>query len=99
MEAAATTIGVIKQQQNQSSKTFNSELGTESKNNNNWITVNHDMYGTRSSNQTVIKKDNVNALQVKWRLISDVQIQDPPITVGNRDMCRIILVLLSHSIV
>jgi alcohol dehydrogenase (cytochrome c) len=100
VEAAATTIGVIKQQQNQfldqhipdlkydynisSSKTFNSELGTESKNNNNWITVNHDMYGTRSSNQTVIKKDNVNALQVKWRLISDVQIQDPPITVGNR---------------
>jgi glucose dehydrogenase len=98
VEAAATTIGV-KKQQNQfldqnipdlknnynssSSDPFTSELGTGSKNNNNWITVNHDMYGTRSSNQTVIKKDNVNALQVKWRLISDVQIQDPPITVGN----------------
>jgi alcohol dehydrogenase (cytochrome c) len=98
--AATTTIIGVKKQQNQfldqnipdlrydhnspSSNTFNSELGTESKNNNNWITVNHDMYGTRSSNQTVIKKDNVNALQVKWRLISDVQIQDPPITVGNR---------------
>jgi alcohol dehydrogenase (cytochrome c) len=66
-----------------SSDPFTSELGTGSKNNNNWITVNHDMYGTRSSNQTVIKKDNVNALQVKWRLISDVQIQDPPVTVGN----------------
>ena len=91
-----TTIGIIKQQNqfldqnipdlkydynSSSSKTFNSELGTESKYNNNWITVNHDIYGTRSSNQTVIKKDNVNALQVKWRLISDVQIQDPPITV------------------
>jgi alcohol dehydrogenase (cytochrome c) len=98
VEAATTTIGV-KKQQNQfldqnipdlknnynssSSDPFTSELGTGSKNNNNWITVNHDMYGTRSSNQTVIKKDNVNALQVKWRLISDVQIQDPPITVGN----------------
>jgi alcohol dehydrogenase (cytochrome c) len=98
VEAAATTIGV-KKQQNQfldqnipdlknnynssSSDPFTSELGTGSKNNNNWITVNHDMYGTRSSNQTVIKKDNVNALQVKWRLISDVQIQDPPVTVGN----------------
>ena len=98
VEAAATTIGV-KKQQNQfldqnipdlknnynrsSSDPFTSELGTGSKNNNNWITVNHDMYATRSSNQTVIKKDNVNALQVKWRLISDVQIQDPPITVGN----------------
>src|SRR5919202_564488 len=98
VETATTTIG-MKKQQNQfleqnipdlkndynssSSDTFNSELGTEPKNNNNWITVNHDMYGTRSSNQTVIKKDNVNALQVKWRLISDVQIQDPPITVGN----------------
>ncbi|HYZ51476.1 MAG TPA: PQQ-binding-like beta-propeller repeat protein, partial [Nitrososphaeraceae archaeon] len=98
--AAPTRTGVIKQQQNQfldqnipdlkydynssSSNTFNSELGTESKNNNNWITVNHDMYGTRSSNQTVINKANVNTLQVKWRLISDVQIQDPPIIVGNR---------------
>jgi alcohol dehydrogenase (cytochrome c) len=98
VEASATTIGV-KKQQNQfldqnipdlknnynssSSDPFTSELGTGSKNNNNWITVNHDMYGSRSSNQTVIKKDNVNALQVKWRLISDVQIQDPPITVGN----------------
>src|SRR5919106_3134453 len=61
-EAAATTTIGVKNQQNQfldqnipdlkndynssSSDTFNSELGTESKNNNNWITVNHDMYGT-----------------------------------------------------
>ena len=58
---------------------FISELGTESKNNNNWITVNHDIYGSRSSNQTVIKKDNVATLQVKWRIINDVEIQDPPI--------------------
>jgi alcohol dehydrogenase (cytochrome c) len=95
---AATTTEVIKQNlslnqntpdlkndHNSSLKPFNSELGTESKNNNNWITVNHDIYGSRSSNQTVIKKDNINILQVKWRLINDVQIQDPPIVVGNRD--------------
>ena len=53
---------------NSSSVSFNSQLGTESKNNNNWITVNHDIYGTRSSNQTIIKKDNVAVLKVKWRL-------------------------------
>ena len=63
---------------------FISELGTESKNNNNWITVNHDIYGSRSSNQTVIKKDNVATLQVKWRLINDEQIQDPPIVIGKK---------------
>ena len=69
---------------NSSSIYSNSQLGTESKNNNNWITVNHDIYGTRSSNQTIIKKDNVAALKVKWRLINDEAIQDPPIIVGDR---------------
>src|ERR687888_67527 len=96
--ASTTTIEVTKQNlsldqnipglkygyNSSSLKPFSSELGTESKNNNNWITVNHDIYGTRSSNQTIIKKDNVGALQVKWRLINDVEIQDPPIVVGNR---------------
>ena len=95
---AATTIGVLKQNRsldqnvsdlkydyNSSSlEPFKIELGTESKNNNNWITVNHDIYGSRSSNQTIIRKDNVATLQVKWRLINDVQIQDPPIVVGNK---------------
>src|SRR5919108_89899 len=38
---------------------------TEAKNSNNWITVNHDIYGTRNSNQTIINKDNVAMLQVK----------------------------------
>jgi lipopolysaccharide export LptBFGC system permease protein LptF len=59
-------------------KFFNTELGTETKNINNWVTINHDIYGTRSSNQTVIKKDNIGTLQVKWRLTNDVEIQDPP---------------------
>ena len=53
------------------------------KNTNNWITVNHDIYGTRHSNQTLINKENVTSLQVKWRLINDVEIQNPPIIIGN----------------
>ena len=57
------------------SKAFNSGHGTDdSKNKNNWITVNHDIYGTRYSNQTVINKENVGNLQFKWRLINNVEI-------------------------
>ena len=56
-----------------------SDLGTEEKNKNNWLTVNHDVYGTRHTNQTLINKENVASLQVKWRLINDDEIQDPPI--------------------
>jgi len=67
-----------------STKSFNSDTGIETKNTNNWITVNHDIYGTRSSNQTIINKENVAKLQVKWRLINDVEIQDPPIVIGNK---------------
>jgi glucose dehydrogenase len=53
-----------------SPNSFNfSDLGIEAKNTNNWITVNHDIYGTRNSNQTIINKENVATLQVKWRLI------------------------------
>jgi hypothetical protein len=61
-----------------------SETGTEPKNMDNWITVNHDIYGSRESNQTSIKKDNVASLQVKWRLINNAEIQDPPIIIGNK---------------
>jgi len=49
------------------SRQQNTDLGTEAKNTNNWITVNHDIYGTRSSNQMIINKDNkdnVGKLQV-----------------------------------
>jgi glucose dehydrogenase len=41
-------------------------LGTEPSNKNNWIMTNHDIFGTRSSNQTMIGKDNVDKLHVKW---------------------------------
>ena len=44
-----------------------------------WILINHDIYGTRNSNQTTIGKDNVDKLQVKWRWLSEYEIQDPPI--------------------
>jgi alcohol dehydrogenase (cytochrome c) len=60
------------------------DLGTEARNKNNWVTVNHDIYGTRSSNQTIINKDNVGKLQVKWRLVNEFEIQDPPVIVDNR---------------
>jgi alcohol dehydrogenase (cytochrome c) len=44
-----------------------------------WVLINHDIYGTRNSNQTTIGKDNVDKLQVKWRWLSEYEIQDPPI--------------------
>ena len=36
------------------------DTGTEIQHKNNWITVNHDIFYTRSSPQTIIGKDNVN---------------------------------------
>ena len=54
------------------------------RNKNDWAFVNHDIYGTRNSNQTIIGKDNVDKLEVKWRLFNDFEIQDPPIIIGNR---------------
>jgi alcohol dehydrogenase (cytochrome c) len=60
------------------------DLGTETKNKNNWVSVNHDIYGTRNSNQTIINKSNVDKLQVKWRLDNEFEIQDPPLIVDNR---------------
>ena len=49
------------------------------KNKENWVLINHDLYGTRSSNQTTIGKDNVDELQVKWRWLNEYEIQDPPL--------------------
>ena len=60
------------------------DIGVEEKNKNNWIMVNHDIYGTRSSNQTIIGKHNLDKFQVKWRLVNNAEIQDPPIIIGNR---------------
>src|SRR6266545_7347177 len=39
------------QQSFNSSTQQKTDLGSEAKNKNNWVTVNHDIYGTRSSNQ------------------------------------------------
>ena len=54
------------------------------KNKDYWAIVNHDLYGSRSSNQTTIGKDNVDKLEVKWRLLNEYEIQDPPIIIENK---------------
>lgn len=59
-------------------------LGIESAHKNDWITANHDIFGTRTSDQTIIGKNNVNKLQVKWILHSDFTIENPPLIVGDR---------------
>jgi alcohol dehydrogenase (cytochrome c) len=59
------------------------ETGMEESNRDNWIFVNHDIYGTRNSNQTQIDKSNVGDLKVKWRLNNTYEIQDPPIIVND----------------
>lgn len=41
------------------------ETGMEESNRDNWIFVNHDIYGTRNSNQTQIDESNVGDLKVK----------------------------------
>jgi alcohol dehydrogenase (cytochrome c) len=59
-------------------------LGTEPKNKDNWIMTNHDVYNTRSSNQTTIGKDNVDKLQVKWIFNDNKGIEQPPLVVGDK---------------
>ena len=85
-EVAFPHINTYKPQHNSGtlSNQSYSDLGTELRNVNNWITVNHDVYGTRNSPQTIINKNNVAMLQLKWRLINDAEIQDPPIVIGDR---------------
>ncbi len=58
------------------------ETGMEEINRDNWVFVNHDIYGSRNSNQTQIDKSNVGELKVKWRLNNTYEIQDPPIIVN-----------------
>ena len=58
------------------------DLGIEPEHKDNWITANHDIFGTRSSNQTTIGKDNVKDLQVKWIFNSPFIIQNPMLVVG-----------------
>jgi alcohol dehydrogenase (cytochrome c) len=65
-------------------RSLGTDYGTEPEYKNDWITVNHDIFGTRSSNQTIIGKDNVNKLQFKWILLDKSPIEDPPIIIGDR---------------
>src|SRR5215472_2691190 len=60
------------------------DYGTEPEHKNDWVTANHDIFGTRSSNQTIIGKDNVKKLQFKWILLNKSPIEDPPIIIGDR---------------
>ena len=59
-------------------------LGTERANNNDWITASHDIFGTRSSNQTAIGKNNVNKLEAKWVLNTPNMVENSPIIIGDR---------------
>ena len=65
-------------------RSVTTDLGTEPEHKNDWITANHDIFGTRSSNQTVIGKDNVKRLQFKWIMFNKSPIEDPPIIIGDR---------------
>ncbi|MGC2571026.1 MAG: PQQ-binding-like beta-propeller repeat protein [Candidatus Nitrosopolaris sp.] len=65
-------------------RSLTTDYGTEPEYKNDWITANHDIFGTRSSNQTIIGKDNVKNLQFKWILLNKSPIEDPPIIIGNR---------------
>lgn len=65
-------------------KSVNTTLGTEPEHKNDWITANHDVFGTRYSSQTIIGEDNVKNLQVKWILLNKFVIEDPPIIIANR---------------
>jgi plastocyanin len=65
-------------------KSVNTTLGTEPEHKNDWITANHDVFGTRYSSQTIIGEDNVKNLQVKWILLNKFVIEDPPIIIDNR---------------
>jgi glucose dehydrogenase len=63
---------------------FSNNTAFVDNNKNNWPIVNHDLYGSRSSSQTTIEKDNVDKLEVKWRLLNEYEIQDPPIIIENK---------------
>ena len=56
---------------------------TEPEHNDNWRII-IDIFGTRYSNQSVIWKDNVNQLEVKWILNSEFSIENPPLIINDR---------------
>jgi alcohol dehydrogenase (cytochrome c) len=63
-------------------KSISTDLGTEVHNKDNWVMTNHDIFGTRSSPQTTIGKDNVKELSPKWILNTGFPIETPPLIVG-----------------
>lgn len=65
-------------------KSSTTTLGTEPEHKNDWVTAEHDIFGTKDSNQTIIGKNNVNKLQVKWIIHSDYSIENPPLIIGDR---------------
>ena len=65
-------------------KSSSTTLGIEPEHKNDWITAEHDIFGTKDSNQTIIGKNNVNKLQVKWIIHSDNSIENPPLIIGDR---------------
>lgn len=60
----------------------NTNTGFEPKFKDDWISANHDIFYTRSSNQTTIGKDNVSNLQVKWILNTPNPVENPPLIIG-----------------
>ncbi len=48
-----------------------------------WTMVNYDPTYSRNSPQTVIGKNNVNQLQVKWILNTGYAVENPPLIIGN----------------
>jgi alcohol dehydrogenase (cytochrome c) len=65
-------------------KSSTTTLGTEPEHKNDWVTAEHDIFGTKNSNQTIIGKNNVNKLQAKWIIHSDFTIENPPLIIGDR---------------
>src|SRR5271157_2418677 len=49
----------------------------------NWSLSNYDPAMSRHSPQTIIGKNNVNQLQVKWILGANNSIENPPLIIGN----------------
>jgi glucose dehydrogenase len=53
-----------------------------------WPMVNYDNAMSRHSPQTLISKNNVNQLQVKWILNTNSSIENSPLIVGKTGYCQ-----------
>lgn len=74
---------VLLQNNSNNNNNLSSETGLESYNKDNWIFVNHDIHGTRNSNQTQINLTNINNLEFAYRIDNDYEVQEPPIIIGS----------------